>query len=62
MATDTTATADVSVSNQINDMDLDDVQVSPASVVPPIPEPFSLSLFGAGLAGMALIRRRCVRH
>jgi hypothetical protein len=39
-----------------DDIGVDDVLFGP--VTTPVPEPFTLSLFGAGLAGAAALRRR----
>jgi hypothetical protein len=37
---------------------LDKVSIATADTTSPVPEPFTLSLFGAGLAGAAALRRR----
>jgi hypothetical protein len=37
---------------------LDNVSIATADPASPVPEPFTLSLFGAGLAGAAALRRR----
>lgn len=40
---------------------LDNLTIAGAKAVTAVPEPFSLGMFGAGLAGMAAIRRRRAR-
>ncbi len=37
---------------------LDDIQYASANSVTPVPEPLTLSLFGAGFAGAVAMRRR----
>ena len=52
-ATGTSAMVVFSVSNQINDMGLDNVSVSAAT--PAVPLPAALPLFATGLAGLGLL-------
>jgi hypothetical protein len=40
---------------------LDNLTIAGAKAVTPVPEPLTLGMFGAGLAGMATMRRRRVR-
>jgi len=54
LATGSSAVVDFSVTNQAYDMGLDNVGVSPATV----PEPSGLSVLGAFLVGLAVIRRK----
>jgi hypothetical protein len=43
---------------QGNDFGLDDIALSTTQPVTNVPEPLTLSLFAAGLAGAAALRRR----
>jgi hypothetical protein len=56
-------TADITLLNentafQGNDFGLDDIALSTTAPVSTVPEPLTLSIFAAGLAGAAALRRR----
>jgi hypothetical protein len=55
-ATATSAQIQFSVTNQQFDMGLDDVRVT--AVAASVPEPASLAVLGAALAGLCIVRRR----
>jgi hypothetical protein len=44
--------------NGFDDIGVDDVLFGPVASTTPVPEPFTLSLFGAGVVGAAALRRR----